>query len=95
MDRCKPLVQGNRCDKIRDGVHGDGITGKGLHSFTSQLNMSALYGIGGICRGLCSPFQWGVRGCVGCVGCSCASDTAQVQLKSERVSAPDYWSLMR
>jgi hypothetical protein len=29
--------------------------GRGLHSSTSQLNLSALYGIGGVRKGLCSP----------------------------------------
>jgi len=33
---------------------GDGA-GRGLHSSTFQLNLSALYGIGGVCKGLCSP----------------------------------------
>jgi hypothetical protein len=29
--------------------------GRGLHSSTFQLNLSALYGIGGVRKGLCSP----------------------------------------
>ena len=29
--------------------------GMGLHSSTFQLNLSALYGIGGVRKGLCSP----------------------------------------
>ena len=35
----------------RGGLPGS----RGLHSFTSQLNLSALYGIGGVRKGLCSP----------------------------------------
>jgi len=31
------------------------VLGRGLHSSTSQLNLSALYGIGGVRQGLCSP----------------------------------------
>ena len=39
----------------------------------------------GCAYGLCSPCEGGVRGCLVCVGCFCVSDTAQVELKSERV----------
>ena len=42
-----------------DGGGGDG--GRGLHSFTSQLNMSAVYGIGGARRG-CVAHVKGVLG---------------------------------
>jgi hypothetical protein len=38
---------------------------RGLHSFTSQLNLSAFYGIGGACRGCVAHVQgvlWGVQG---------------------------------
>jgi len=31
------------------------LVGRGLHSLTSQLNLSALYAIGGELKGLCSP----------------------------------------
>jgi len=58
-----------------------GRRGRGLHSFTSQLNLSAFYGIGGACRGCVAR----VKGCLWCAGCVCVSDTAQVELKSERV----------
>ena len=54
---------------------------RGLQSSTFQLNLSALYGIGGARRG-CAARVRGVLGCVsGCVGCLCVSDTAQVELK--------------
>jgi hypothetical protein len=31
------------------------VVGRGLHSSTFQLNLSALYGTGGVRKGLCSP----------------------------------------
>ena len=64
-----------------------GAAGRGLHSSTSQLNLSALYGIGGARRGCAarSKGMQGVRGCVGCAGCFLVSDTAQVELRSGRV----------
>jgi hypothetical protein len=52
----------------------------GLHSFTSQLKLSAFYGIGGARRGCVAHVKgvfWG--------GCFDVSDTAQVELNSERV----------
>ena len=61
---------------------------RGLHLLTSQLNLSALYGIGGARRGCVARVKGGIRGCLGCVGCFCVSDTAQVELGSERVCAP-------
>ena len=54
-------------------------------SFTSQLNLSALYGIGDVRKELCSPCKGDVKECLGCVGCYLVTDTAQVELKSERV----------
>jgi hypothetical protein len=45
-----------------------GSLGRGLHSSTVQLNLSALYGIRGARRGCVSRAQ-GVFGCLGCVGC--------------------------
>ena len=42
MDECKPLLIG--CSLA------GALTGRGLHSFTSQLNLSAFYGIGGARR---------------------------------------------
>jgi hypothetical protein len=67
------------CDYL-PSLPGVGIKrahGGGLHSFTSQLNFSAFYGIGGARRGCVAR----VRGCSGCVGCFCVSDTAQVEQK--------------
>jgi len=40
-----------------------GKTGRGLHSLTSQLNLSALHGIGGARRGYVAR----VKGLLGCV----------------------------
>jgi hypothetical protein len=38
--------------KLKDGdTEVTAVAGKGLHSFTSQLNLSAFYGIGGARRG--------------------------------------------
>jgi hypothetical protein len=56
-----------------------------LHSFTFQLNLSALYVTGGVHKGVCSPRQGGFRGCLGCVGCFLVTDTARVELRSGRV----------
>ena len=58
---------------------------RGLHSSTFQLNLSALYGIGGVCKGLCSPCSEVVRGCLGCAGCFLVTDKAQVEMRSGRV----------
>jgi len=41
---------------------------RGLHSSTLQLNLSALYEMEDLRKGLCSPCQGGFRGCLGCVG---------------------------
>jgi hypothetical protein len=57
------------------------VAGRGLHSSTVQLNLSALYGIGGARRGLRSPCCGGVRRCVGCF---LVSETAQVEVRSGR-----------
>jgi hypothetical protein len=46
---------GGCCDNHSERLHG----GRGLHSFTFQLNLSAFCGIGGAYRGC----GWGVRGC--------------------------------
>ena len=56
-----------------------------LHSSTFQLNLSALYGIGGARRGCAARVGGGVRGCLGCVWCFLVSDAAQVELRSGRV----------
>ena len=59
--------------------------GRGLHSFTFQLKVSAFYGIRGAIRG----YSWGdyeVLGSFrGCKGCVFVSETAQVELRSGRV----------
>jgi len=64
------------------------VYGRGLHSFTLQLKLSAFCGYRGgmeaVCRG-CLPVSGGGRGCQ---GCACVSETAQVELRSGRVSAP-------
>ena len=61
VNECKPLVNGFTAWSTED-YRGDGVqcnverlTGRGLHSSTFQLNLSALYGIGGVRKGLCSP----------------------------------------
>jgi len=70
VDECKPLVSGWKLAASVAPVFGEltKVRTRGLHSFTSQLNSSAFHGIGGVRKGLCSPYQWGVRGCLECVG---------------------------
>jgi len=58
--------------------------GRGLHTSTFQLNLSAVHGIGGARRG-CVARVKGVSGGVQVVGCILVSDTAQVELRSGRV----------
>jgi len=58
--------------------------GRGLHSFTFQLNVSAFCGIGGAFRG-CLGLGFEVEGVLGGVRVYIASETAQVELKSGRV----------
>ena len=58
--------------------------GRGLHSFTAQLNLSAFYWIGGACRD-CVDLVKGVLGGVMVCRVFCVSDTAQVELRSGRV----------
>ena len=55
-----------------DGTGGKSIYGRGLHSSTSQLNVSAFYGIGGAFRGCLVGVEeelWGIRGCLGYILC--------------------------
>jgi len=67
------------------GVVGKGSSGRGLHSSTFQLNVSALCGIGVAFRG-CPGGVEGVSGAVRWyLGCVISSETAQVVLKSGRV----------
>ena len=54
------------------------VYGRGLHSFTLQLKLSAFCGYRGGMEAVCR----------GCQGCACVSETAQVELRSGRVSAP-------
>jgi hypothetical protein len=42
----------------------------------------------GVRVGAVQPMLRGFRGCLVCVGVLCVSDTAQVELRSERVYAP-------
>jgi len=58
---------------------------RGSHSFTSQLDLSACYGIGGPRRGCVARVKGVLGGVQGVEGIFCVSDTAQVELKSERV----------
>ena len=66
------------------GVQAVHAPGRGLRSFTFQLNISAFCGIGGALR-CCSG---GVQGYFGVFGLYFVSGRAQVELKSGRVSAP-------
>jgi len=70
------------CDMQTVQEEDSGGSGRGLHWFTSSLNLSAFYGIGGARRGCVTRVKGVLRGCVGCF---CVSDTAQVELKSEQV----------
>ena len=47
MDECKPLNTG-----IVKVLLERGADGRGLHTFTFQLNLSACYGIGGCAVGI-------------------------------------------
>jgi hypothetical protein len=49
------LVLGGCCDATEELTTSELSRGRGLHSFTSQLNLSAFYGIGGVRKGLCGP----------------------------------------
>ena len=61
------------------------VSGKGLHSSTFRINVSALGVIGGALRG-CLGVIWGVsEGVRGCIVCVSMSEMAQVELKSGRV----------
>jgi len=52
VNECKPLQLGSFMDWV-NGVDNHS-SGRGLHSSTFQLNLSALHGIGGVRKGLCS-----------------------------------------
>ena len=69
-----------------NGAMAGGVRGRGLHSFTSQLNLSAFYGIGGGRRGCVARVKGVFGGAEGVyVGCFLVTDNAQVELGSERV----------
>jgi len=57
VDECKPLMAGSERKAMYEHVRHDHVQppGTGLHSSTLQLNLSALYAIGGAPQGLCSP----------------------------------------
>jgi len=57
------------------------MPGRGLHSFTFQLNISAFHGIGGAFWG----YLGGVYDVPGVLRGGFVSQTAQVELKSGRV----------
>jgi hypothetical protein len=61
------------------------IPGRGLHSFTFQLNLSAFCGIGGAWRGYLRGVHEVLGGIMECLGCAFVSETAQVELRSGRV----------
>jgi hypothetical protein len=44
-----------KCEPVQGKRGGVSVPGRGLHSSTFQLILSALYGIGGVRKGLCSP----------------------------------------
>ena len=58
---------------------------RGIHSFTFQLNVSALFRIGGVFRGYSGDDYEGSRGAEGWLWCDFASETAQVELRRGRV----------
>ena len=64
MDECKPLLEGDNICAGKKLLHSDAagtdeyfanvecmVSGRGLHSFTFQLNVSAFCGTGGAFRG--------------------------------------------
>ena len=51
------MISCHKVDRLRAAIHA---TGRGSHSFTSQLNLSALYGIGGARRGCIARVKGGL-----------------------------------
>ena len=53
VNECKPLRVGDAAGRVEAGGAGvgDGAVGRGLHSSTFRLNVSAFCEIGGACRG--------------------------------------------
>ena len=65
MDECKPLLTGPFDNELWGGAY-DGVylikaCGRGLHSFNSRLNLSAVHGIG-VARRDCVSLLTGVFG---------------------------------
>jgi len=61
--RHRAAVPGLRHHVLRASATGRALT-RGLHSPTSQLNLSAFYGIGGVRKGLCSPYDGSSQGVI-------------------------------
>jgi len=68
---------------LNEEIHG--VLGRGLHSSTFELNVSALYGTGGVFRGHSGGVYEVSGGVGGTLGCVFLSETAQVVLRSGRV----------
>ena len=69
MDECKPLDAGAAKQPAQVHVL---VAGRGLHSLTSQLNLSAFCGTWGAFRGCVGGVEevsGGIRGCLGCILC--------------------------
>jgi hypothetical protein len=81
MDKCKPLDSGRARRLRRVARFPRWRGGRGLHSSTFRLNVSALCGIGGALGGCVG----GVYGVLGVPTVSFLSETAQVELNSGRV----------
>jgi len=82
VDECEPLAAGGVGG---GGCKGRGGGGRGLHSSTFQLIVSAVCVIGGALRGCLGAVQGVSGGIRGCAGCVLVSETVHVELKSERV----------
>ena len=64
--------------------------GRGLHSSTFRLDVSAFCGIGGVIRGCVGGAYEVLGGIRGCLRENSVSEPAQVELKSGRVQAPGH-----
>ena len=56
-------------EKIQAKALESQVLGRGLHSSTFWLNLSAFCGIGVACGGCVGVFSGGVWGCLGCTLC--------------------------
>jgi len=66
VDECKPLhsgPEGTQAAHAKQDAGRPRDTGRGLHSSTFRLNLSALYGIGGARRGCVARVQGVFRVC--------------------------------